>query len=154
MDTERPRCNRKRMRRLAKALISGKYQQARSRLRTAEGFCCLGVACDLMAKDAKKGGGRWNSQPWLDSVTYAFTDRRGHSNRFSLSEAVQKYYGLRKGDNEIWLADPKKIFDLDDERNAMLLNDTGKTFPEMARKSWSISGFDRGASVRASDRVS
>ncbi len=29
------------------ALRSGKYQQAKTRLRKAEGYCCLGVACDI-----------------------------------------------------------------------------------------------------------
>ena len=29
------------------ALRSGKYQQARSQLRSGEGFCCLGVLCDI-----------------------------------------------------------------------------------------------------------
>lgn len=30
------------------ALCSGKYQQARNGLRTTQGFCCLGVLCDLI----------------------------------------------------------------------------------------------------------
>lgn len=33
------------------ALRSGKYRQTRAYLRTNEGFCCLGVACDLMAPE-------------------------------------------------------------------------------------------------------
>lgn len=31
-----------------KALRSGEYKQAQRRLRTSEGFCCLGVLCDLV----------------------------------------------------------------------------------------------------------
>ena len=31
-----------------KALREGKYQQARQRLRCGNGFCCLGVLCDLL----------------------------------------------------------------------------------------------------------
>jgi hypothetical protein len=31
----------------ASALESGEYKQAQGSLRTEEGFCCLGVACDL-----------------------------------------------------------------------------------------------------------
>lgn len=33
------------------ALRSGKYSQVRSRLKTANGYCCLGVACEVL--DAK-----------------------------------------------------------------------------------------------------
>lgn len=34
-------------RRLIEALRSGRYAQARKRLRVGNAFCCLGVACDL-----------------------------------------------------------------------------------------------------------
>jgi hypothetical protein len=33
------------------ALRSGKYQQAQAHLRTEDGFCCLGVLCDIYGKD-------------------------------------------------------------------------------------------------------
>lgn len=40
-----------------RALRSGKYKQGRSALRTPkDGFCCLGVLCDLHAKAT---GGKW-----------------------------------------------------------------------------------------------
>ncbi len=35
------------------ALKSGRYQQSRKRLRTVDGFCCLGVLCDI------SGQGQW-----------------------------------------------------------------------------------------------
>ena len=38
------------------ALRSGEYKQARHALKTDTGFCCLGVLCDLAAKD---GGSQW-----------------------------------------------------------------------------------------------
>lgn len=34
-----------------RALRNGKYKQTRSNLRTSTGFCCLGVLCDLYAKE-------------------------------------------------------------------------------------------------------
>lgn len=40
------------------ALRSGKYKQTKAALRDSKGFCCLGVLCDLAAKD---GGDQWNS---------------------------------------------------------------------------------------------
>jgi hypothetical protein len=33
-----------------KALRSGKYSQAKGQLKTTEGYCCLGVLCDLAVK--------------------------------------------------------------------------------------------------------
>lgn len=38
------------------ALRSGTRKQAKNRLHTSEGFCCLGVACDL---DVEAGGSEW-----------------------------------------------------------------------------------------------
>lgn len=35
------------------ALLSGKYVQASGALKTRKGFCCLGVLCDLYAKQEK-----------------------------------------------------------------------------------------------------
>jgi|GEM_PF-863083 len=35
------------------ALRSGKYKQGKHRLRTGDTFCCLGVACDVLKKEAK-----------------------------------------------------------------------------------------------------
>lgn len=50
------------------ALRSGKYKQTRKVLRDNEGFCCLGVLCDLSRKD---GGPKWNEGGWGD---YIFKD--------------------------------------------------------------------------------
>jgi hypothetical protein len=38
------------------ALRSGKYKQSRGFLKTKDGFCCLGVLCDVYAKTQKKKG--------------------------------------------------------------------------------------------------
>jgi hypothetical protein len=48
------------------ALRSGKYQQTTGRLRDSNGFCCLGVLCDL---SAKAGIGRWDADlpNWFDT---------------------------------------------------------------------------------------
>lgn len=41
----------------ASALESGEYSQGRGRLKPPEGFCCLGVACDLFP-----GEGEWRPE--------------------------------------------------------------------------------------------
>ncbi len=46
------------------ALRSGAYQQTRNRLRKTDGFCCLGVLCDVIDPS------RWGR---LAGNTYAFT---------------------------------------------------------------------------------
>ncbi len=40
------------------ALRSGEYRQARGMLRDGDAFCCLGVLCDLHAKES---GGEWDN---------------------------------------------------------------------------------------------
>lgn len=42
--------------RWVEALRSGKYKQTRGALKDDQGFCCLGVLCDLAAQD---GIGKW-----------------------------------------------------------------------------------------------
>ncbi len=46
----------------AKALKSGEYQQGRDQLRYENKFCCLGVLCDLYAKE--------HDEKWDDGVFY------------------------------------------------------------------------------------
>lgn len=38
------------------ALRSGKYKQGKLALKTEDGYCCLGVLCDIYAKTQKKKG--------------------------------------------------------------------------------------------------
>lgn len=48
----------KNARKWVRALLSGKYKQAKDQLRDGNNFCCLGVACDLYAKEKKRV--KWN----------------------------------------------------------------------------------------------
>ena len=43
------------------ALRSGEYKQTQQKLRDDNGFCCLGVLCDL---HAKAGLGHWDENSW------------------------------------------------------------------------------------------
>jgi hypothetical protein len=49
------------------ALRSGKYEQARGNLREGDGFCCLGVLCDLASKD---GGPQWDGWSFMGSESH------------------------------------------------------------------------------------
>lgn len=48
--------HKERRKRWVDALRSGEYQQCTEALRKGDAFCCLGVACDLHAKET---GGEW-----------------------------------------------------------------------------------------------
>lgn len=54
-----------------KALRSGKYKQTKKVLRNRQGFCCLGVLCDLAEKD---GGQGWAKSESLDGMYYYGAD--------------------------------------------------------------------------------
>jgi hypothetical protein len=65
---------------LVAALRSGKYKQGRHRLRDgSDGYCCLGVACDVAYPDM-----------WNGNVHIA-----GSMSSSSLTAGVQAYYGFR-----------------------------------------------------------
>jgi hypothetical protein len=46
------------------ALRSGKYKQGRARLKSADEFCCLGVACDI------SGLGKWDKDKYLGKEAF------------------------------------------------------------------------------------
>lgn len=46
-----------------KALRSGEYKQARFRLKTEGGFCCLGVLCEVAALRTTEDGTRVEAAP-------------------------------------------------------------------------------------------
>lgn len=52
------------------ALESGEYAQTRSFLRGNDGFCCLGVLCDIYAKTT--GIGKWIETPLSKSKHLSF----------------------------------------------------------------------------------
>jgi len=91
------------------ALRSGKYKQARSALATKDGYCCLGVLCQLAVdsgvpikvKEVRSG---------LGAVT-SYDDAR-----FLLPTAVQEWAGLEA--NPV-LGNPlTNLADMNDRRNS------------------------------------
>ncbi len=47
------------------ALRSGQYRQTTLQLRDVDGFCCLGVLCDLHSKQT--GAGEWSSDGYYNT---------------------------------------------------------------------------------------
>ena len=85
--------NKARVQKLVKILKSGKYKQGRSALRPKEDkFCCLGVACDVYAKET--GESLWTvnrTQSLWEEGKYRFARART-----MLPTKVAKYFGISK----------------------------------------------------------
>lgn len=71
---------REHLRELIAALRSGEYKQGRSRLRSGEFFCCLGVAADLC-----------DSEAWVRTSGISFT---WHGDPNYMDQHGRAYFGL------------------------------------------------------------
>jgi hypothetical protein len=101
------------------ALRSGTYKQGIRLLRsTTNEYCCLGVLCDLHAKETNTlwctSETRDNARTYLDEALV-------------LPTPVKQWAGLIS-DNPLAMAGPKKI----SKRTLASLNDCGSTFTEIA----------------------
>ena len=98
------------------ALESGDYKQGKNFLKNKNKFCCLGVLCDLYAKETGKG--KWNNRN-------RFTDEKddiGDSQTLTLG--VMEWAGLDE-------ANPS--FKLDDDITSLANeNDKGRSFKHIA----------------------
>lgn len=93
-----------------RALQSGAFTQAQGALRTSDGMCCMGVACELYNPRA------WETQK--EGVVYFMGDYQVPP------EAVVDFYGLRNDTGSL------KINGKNEDLTA--LNDEGKSFEEIA----------------------
>ena len=100
------------------ALLSGEYEQGERRLRTTYTYCCLGVLCDLYAKETGK--------EWLHGI-YNNYSYDGETEIPSV--AVLRWAGFQFDVDECG----GRLFE--DEINPgylASLNDSGYTFEQMA----------------------
>lgn len=91
------------------ALRSDEYVQGIGQLHACGNFCCLGVLCDLHAKET---GGKWDTGLYLGEVCF-------------LPIAVVDWAGLD-------LVCPAVTFEHNEGVTLATLNDNGKTFKEIA----------------------
>lgn len=103
-----------------KALRSGKYKQSTGTLRTDRGFCCLGVLCDLYAKEKKL-----KRNPWSNKVDVGW-DYNWHWNGIaygSLPRSVQRWAGMHSASGDYGPG----------ERDLAYQNDCGRSFTTIAK---------------------
>lgn len=72
------------------ALRNGQYRQSSHFLRTDKGYCCLGVACDLAAKDGV------HLHISETNMIWSYEGRTG-----SLPENVQSWLDIDEGDPDL-----------------------------------------------------
>lgn len=119
------------LKRWVKALRSGKYKQTRDVLHDSEGFCCLGVLCDVLNEDVQ-GQWRWgeNGQDFLVAGGASSTD---------LPFPIVEKYGLKTSEVTFHVTDemraklPTKLAHAPSILTFIRLNDTyNLTFDEIA----------------------
>jgi hypothetical protein len=94
------------------ALRSGDYQQTQRRLHDENGFCCLGVLCDLYGKEHNV---EWNLA------------NNGHNYEFQKFESYLPSSVMKWADLE-YRNPPVN----DEESTLVRLNDSGSTFAQIA----------------------
>ena len=110
---------------LVTALRSGDYPQARSQLRTPDGYCCLGVLCDIAYNEEVIDGWMEHVNPNDGLTRYRIAGESG-----ILPDSVQQWAGMKTDNGGYYL-------DNDDPEEEMANclaqdNDGGKTFAEIA----------------------
>jgi hypothetical protein len=94
------------------ALRSGEYQQTQRYLRTDNGFCCLGVLCDLYGKENNV---EWNLAN--NGHNYEFQEFESY-----LPSSVVEWSGIEEVNPLV----------NDEESTLANLNDSGSTFEQIA----------------------
>lgn len=113
-----------------KALRSGKYNQTRGHLRDSNGYCCLGVACDIYAKESGEDI-EWEEANHIDNpiaaeaaIVYQIGFKTG-----TLPAEVKNWLGLNSETGYIF--DPEEEWD--EEISLTELNDEKKfSFDQIA----------------------
>lgn len=83
-------------RKWVRALKSGKFEQTVEALKDNEGYCCLGVLCELYQKEHPQTSFKWT---WYED-RYHFGKEQSY-----LPKAVQKWAGLKDSDPFIMFDD-------------------------------------------------
>lgn len=107
------RAQREHRKKWVAALESGEYGQTKNMLTNGQGFCCLGVACEI------SGLGEWVDGPYGEWVY----EVDGEGSNELLPEPVREWLGLA-GEGGDFNSDTESLANL---------NDKGKTFKSIAK---------------------
>jgi hypothetical protein len=102
------------------ALRSNEYTQAVGNLRTDKGYCCLGVLCDLYAKET---GDEWTCLHSAEEPPYDYYRMKNQTS--VLPDSIAEWAGLYDQNPFVNLYE-------DDKTTLADLNDKGKAFEEIA----------------------
>lgn len=108
------------------ALRSGKYKQAKKRLKTENGFCCLGVACDLTGEDWEVD---YQDDRFSDEKLFSFKGARS-----VLPPSVKDWLDLASDAGVIQLSINIPFIPVIEvgSRSLAQMNDDGASFEEIA----------------------
>lgn len=118
-------------RKWAQALRSGMYDQSKHALRKEDGFCCLGVLCDVLSGEV---GGKWkHTSSHLEDLEF-HTAASEHPVTESLPKPVQKRAELDEPNPQVPVPENASDEHFRDESTTTLaeLNDQGYSFEEIA----------------------
>jgi hypothetical protein len=90
---------RERIQRWVAALRSGEYKQTTQVLHNDQGYCCLGVACDLYSKTPEGQTSGWANHPSQrneQKIGFEFATPDADAYLDILPPAVAGYYGLEQ----------------------------------------------------------
>ena len=102
---------------LVEALRSGKYDQTDRALKDREGYCCLGVACDIYRK-IENPSRQW--EPTEERLVWEFMGSSG-----VLPDAVRDWLGFATSGGSL-------SYGQGEYRTLMCMNDNGKSFEYIA----------------------
>jgi hypothetical protein len=122
------------------ALRSGKYEQGSEKLRGYEGYCCLGVLCDLYAQEQNKewdfrGYSENSEEESPDKMDYWYFDGESEF----LPDSVREWAGMAVSNplvrvdvspedyEDEWFWTPYEMIEIAN------LNDSGYTFEELSK---------------------
>ena len=100
------------------ALESGKYQQTTGRLYDGKGYCCLGVLCDVLGCTFEHVSG----------IGYYIQDVSGVDTAI-LPKTVMEEAGMKSTIGDTYRIENGTSY----YTSLVKLNDSGKTFPEIAQ---------------------
>lgn len=101
------------------ALRSGEFKQGKVRLRPADGYCCLGVLCELYRRET--GEGEWHGGPLV--FVFETPPKNGETSSAALPNSVMEWSGIGSA---------FAMFDQETRRDLSQENDTGTPFSGIA----------------------